>query len=161
VRLAVQPDSGLWRRRVDAFARLADVVKLSDEDLRLLRPGAEPAAVASQWLLAGAALVIVTHGAAGAEAFSAAGRVAVPGRPVNVAATAGDAVGAGDAFQAALIAALAERGVRDRRGLDALDREAIADLLAFANAAGAIACTRRGADLPRRADLPPLPMEVS
>jgi fructokinase len=157
VRLAVQPDAALWRRRVDAFVRLADLVKLSDEDLRLLRPGADPSALASEWLRAGAGLVVLTRGAAGAEAFSAAGRVTVPGRPVSITDTVGD----GDAFQAALIAGLAERGIRDRRALAALDREVIADLLAFANAAGAIACTRQGADLPRRVDLPPLLMEVS
>ena len=171
VRLAVQPDAALWRGRVDAFCRLADVVKLSDEDLRLLRPGSDcggdAASVASEWLRAGAGLVIVTRGAAGAEAFSATGRVPVPGdrapgRP-HAAALAADAdtVGAGDAFQAALIVWLAEHDVRDRRALDALGRGAVADLLAFANAAGAMACTRRGADLPRRADLPPLSLEVS
>jgi fructokinase len=157
VRRAVQPDAVLWRDRIDAFCRLADVVKLSDEDLRQLRPGADPASVASEWLQAGAGLVIVTRGAAGADAFAAAGRVAAPSRTVAVV----DTVGAGDAFQAALIAWLAERGVRDRRALDALGDEAIADLLAFANTAGAIACTRRGAHLPRRAELAPLPMEVS
>ncbi len=157
VRLAVQPDAALWRRRVDAFCRLADLVKLSDEDLRLLYPGATAAAVAREWLRNGASLVVVTKGAAGAEAFSAAGRVRVAGRRVQVA----DTVGAGDAFQAALIGALAERSMRDRRALVALDREAIAGLLDFANAAAAIACTRRGADLARRVELPPLPMEVA
>jgi fructokinase len=157
VRLAAEPDAALWRRRVETFCRLADVVKLSHEDLALLRPGADAASAAAEWLRAGVGLVIVTRGAAGAEAFSPAGRVAVAARAVPVA----DTVGAGDAFQAALVAGLAERGVRDRRALDGLGREAVAELLAFANAAAAIACTRRGADPPRRADLPPLPMEVS
>ena len=161
VRLGIQPNAALWRWRVEAFCRLADVVKLSDEDLRLLRPdteaGATAATLASDWLRAGASLVVLTKGAAGAEAFSAAGHVSVPARAVAVV----DTVGAGDAFQAALITGLAALGVRDRRALDALGPEAIAALLARANAAAAVACTRRGADMPRAADLPPCPMEVS
>lgn len=157
VRLGVQPDAALWRRRIDAFCRLADVVKLSSEDLALLYPGANADTIARKWLDAGVALVIVTRGAAGAEAFSPAGHVAVAARDVSVT----DTVGAGDVFQAALIAGLAERGVRDRGALDGLGGAEIAGLLDHANAAAAIACTRRGAEPPYRDELPPMSMEVT
>ncbi|SMF29547.1 fructokinase [Tistlia consotensis] len=157
VRLTVEPDTGLWRDRVDRFLRLSDLVKVSDEDLALLYPGTGAAEIAGHWLSAGAGLVVVTRGAEGAEAFSAAGRVAMPGRPVAVV----DTVGAGDTFQAALIAGLAEAGVRRRAALDALDREQVGRLLDFAVGAAAITCTRRGADLPRRAELPSLAEEIT
>ena len=91
----------------------------------------------------------------GAEAFSAAGRVPVPGRLVAVA----DTVGAGDTFQAALIAALAERDLRTRAALDDLDTATLSRVLDFAVGAAALTCTRRGADLPRRSDIPALDPE--
>jgi fructokinase len=156
VRLGVEPDAELWRRRIDAFCRMADLVKLSIEDLHHLYPGAEPGPMARAWLEAGAGLVVVTRGAAGAEAFAPGAHVAVAGREVPVA----DTVGAGDAFQAALIAGLAEQGVRDRVALDRLGRAPLAALIGHANTAAAIACTRRGAELAYRAELPPLSMEV-
>lgn len=152
VRPTVEPDLGVWRERLEGFLRHADLVKVSDEDLGLLYPGAGVDAVAARWRADGAAVVVVTRGDRGAEAFAPAGRIEVPGRPVQVA----DTVGAGDTFQAALIAGLAELGVRDRAGLAAMDRRGLEGLLGFATEAAAITCSRRGADLPRRAELPAL-----
>jgi fructokinase len=65
-----------------------------------------------------------------------------------------DTVGAGDTFQAALLTALAERALLSRPALAALQRDALAAVLAFAAQAAAITCSRRGADLPRRGELP-------
>jgi len=152
VRLNIEPDATHWRARIERFVRHADLVKVSDEDLGLLYPGEEPAKVAENWRSLGASLVIVTRGARGAETFSAAGHVPVPGRLVTVA----DTVGAGDTFQAALITALAERGLTTRPALESLDSDTIARILEFAVNAAAITCTRRGADLPQRSDLPGL-----
>ncbi len=149
VRLNVEPRVALWRGRVERFLRLAEVVKVSDEDLDLLYPGEEPSQIAERWRHLGASLVVITRGAEGAEAFSAKGRVAVAGRKVRVV----DTVGAGDSFQAALIAALAERGCKDRAALAALDRGDLVSLLDFAMEAAALTCTRRGADLPKGRDL--------
>lgn len=149
VRLNVEADTGLWRSRIDRLVRCSDLVKVSDEDLGLLYPGAITQEIAADWLRAGVGLVVITRGASGAEAHTDAGRIAVPGRTVRVA----DTVGAGDAFQAALIAGLAERGARTRNELDALAPSQIVEVVCFAVAAAAITCTRRGADFPRRAEL--------
>lgn len=146
VRLNVVPDRDLWRARVEAAVRSSDVVKASSEDLGLLYPGATGADIAARWRAAGAGLVIVTRGPDGAEAFSATGRVELPGRRVDVT----DTTGAGDSFQAALIAGLAERRITGRRQLDALDADTITAMVGFAIDAAAITCSRRGADLPRR-----------
>ncbi|MEM6942385.1 MAG: PfkB family carbohydrate kinase, partial [Pseudomonadota bacterium] len=149
VRLSVEPDVAHWRRRIDRLVEHSDLVKVSDEDLALLYPGEAPARAAARWLTMGAALVVLTRGAVGAEAFSAAGHVRVLGRAVTVA----DTVGAGDSFQAALIATLAERGLRERAAIQQLDASTLTSILDFATRAAALTCTRRGADLPRRADL--------
>ncbi len=81
--------------------------------------------------------VVVTRGAAGAEAWTADGpRIAAPAFPVNAV----DTTGAGDAFHAGYLVAL-------------LEGRRLAERLAFANATAALACTAWGAQagLPRRA----------
>ncbi|MCH2706181.1 hypothetical protein K3V71_14405, partial [Listeria monocytogenes] len=46
VRLDPPPDIDLWRRRVEAFASHAHLIKASEEDLALLYPGRAPGEVA-------------------------------------------------------------------------------------------------------------------
>ena len=64
-----------------------------------------------------------------------------------------DTVGAGDTFQAALIARLLRAAGGPKAGLAALDADSLRGLLAYAARAAAITCSRRGADLPRLAEL--------
>jgi fructokinase len=64
-----------------------------------------------------------------------------------------DTVGAGDTFQAALLTWLAEHDALNAVALAALDAAALGEALAFAARAAAITCSRRGADMPRRAEL--------
>ncbi|WP_107988491.1 carbohydrate kinase family protein [Breoghania corrubedonensis] len=149
VRLNVESDRELWRQRIDAFARHADVVKVSEEDLELLYPGECPAGIAARWRAAGVGLVIVTCGRAGVQAFGCGVMVEVEARRVQVV----DTVGAGDSFQAALIACLAECGMTTRAALDEIDSDRLANIICFAVEAAAVTCTRRGADLPHRAEL--------
>lgn len=150
VRLTAEPDIGVWRRRVSCFVSRSDLVKVSAEDLELLYPGIAVGEVAAAWRESGAEIVIVTRGAAGAEAFGGFRHVEMPVAPIEVV----DTVGAGDSFMAALIAGLAERRAVTRAGLVELGAEEVAELLAFAAGAAAITCSRRGADSPRRAELP-------
>jgi fructokinase len=149
IRLTVEPDVDVWRARVERFVGCADLVKVSAEDLSLLHPGEDAASIAQHWHDLGAVLIIVTKGAAGAEVFGPTLRIAAPGLPVPVV----DTVGAGDSFIAALIAGLADRQVRTRPALEAQTDEDLAALLRDAIEASALTCGRRGADLPRRADL--------
>ncbi|SFI42138.1 carbohydrate kinase family protein [Albimonas pacifica] len=149
VRLTIEPEIGVWLARLESFLACADVVKVSDEDLGLLHPGRTIDEIAADWRAKGAALVVVTRGAQGAVAFGPAGRIEAPGRRVEVI----DTVGAGDTFQAALIAGLAERGATARAAVEALGADDVSALLDFAVRAAAVTCSRRGADLPRRAEL--------
>ena len=64
-----------------------------------------------------------------------------------------DTVGAGDTFQAALITWLAEHHALKGAALPALTTAQLADALGFAARAAAITCSRRGADMPRRAEV--------
>jgi fructokinase len=149
VRLNVEPSLARWREAIEWMAPRTDVLKVSDEDLDLLYPGAAPSELAAQWRVQGAGAVIVTRGAEGALAFVGSGTLEVAPAPVTVI----DTVGAGDTFQAAMLAALAEREALDPPAVRALPTTAWGEVLRFASRAAAITCGRRGADLPRRAEL--------
>lgn len=149
IRLNVEPDLARWRASLDALLPRTHLLKISDEDLALLWPGLAPQAFCEQALQRGVRLVVVTGGAQGAIGRTAAASVEVPAVTVKTV----DTVGAGDTFQAALLTWLAERGALAPEALAALDADALRSGLAFAARAAAITCSRRGADLPRRAEL--------
>ena len=150
VRLNVEPDLARWRTTVEAMAALSHIVKVSDEDLGLLYPDSVPAEVARRWMSRGVRLVVLTRGAQGSEAWTADSHAAETAMPVDVV----DAVGAGDTYQAALLTWLDEQQVLSVAGLEALDAKRLTTLLRFATRAAAITCSRRGADMPRREELP-------
>lgn len=145
VRLDPQPDIDLWRRRVEAFASHAHLIKASEEDLALLYPGRDPGEVARGWLNPRCRLVFVTHGGAGASVHCTHGSWS---RPADTALPLRDTVGAGDTFQAATLAYLRRLDADSPAGLAALSREAIDAMLAFAIRAAAVTCSRVGPDLP-------------
>ncbi len=150
VRLNVEPDVQRWRDTLAWMLPRTALLKVSDEDLGLLFPGVEAATLAQHWLERGVGLVVVTRGSQGAWAWTRQHHVATPPVPVQVV----DTVGAGDTFQAALLAALAEQGLLRREALALLTADELHAVLRFAAQAAAITCSRRGADLPRRAELP-------
>ncbi|MBB3951547.1 carbohydrate kinase family protein [Aureimonas jatrophae] len=155
IRSSVQPDLDIWRSRIGATVPFATLVKASDEDVEQVFPGRNHETVLADWIAAGVGMAIITLGEKGALAMSSGGATArVPGRSVVVA----DTVGAGDTFQAATLSRLAETNRLSRAALDGMSAQDLGELLDFAVRAAAVTCTRRGADLPRRADLglPPL-----
>jgi fructokinase len=150
VRLNVVPDLRPWRDMLEWMLPRADLLKISAEDLQLLLPGHAPATFAADALERGVGLVIVTRGAEGAEAWTRTASATVAATPCELV----DTVGAGDTFQAALLAWLAEHGALPPEALRALPAAALEAALDFAGRAAAITCSRRGADLPRRNELP-------
>ncbi len=150
IRPTIEPDMAVWRDRLDALLGCVDLLKISAEDADLLFPGAPHAALAREWIGRGVRLVVITRGGEGVAAFTAGIEALVPAVRVKVV----DTVGAGDTFQAALLAGLAELGRLDAAELGAIGAEELGHLLRFAARAAAITCARRGADLPRRAEIP-------
>ncbi|MCL1800943.1 MAG: carbohydrate kinase [Promicromonosporaceae bacterium] len=143
-RPSITPDVGVVRAQVEALVALADVVKVSDEDLAWYYPGVEPMVIARKWLGLGPRIVVVTLGGAGAigverQADGKVREIAVPGVPITVV----DTVGAGDTFMGALIAAL----------LDSNESQTLANAMEFAATAAAITCSRAGANPPTAAEL--------
>ncbi|CPR11580.1 kinase, PfkB family protein [Mycobacterium bohemicum DSM 44277] len=149
VRPSLITNADLARERIERFVERSDVVKVSDEDLRWLRPDDEPERTARTWLASGPAIVAVTMGGRGSIAFCAAGEARVPAAPSRVV----DTVGAGDAFMAGLLDALQELGLLGGGRRKALRAITLDELTAALNAAGlcsALTVARAGADLPGR-----------
>jgi fructokinase len=118
---------------------LADVVKVSDEELALLFGTEDPSLGAEMILAQGVRLVLVTLGAKGVFYRTSAMEGLVAGVPV----AAVDTTGAGDAFVGGLLYRLS----RPASGADPLARpqaELEADLR-FANAVAALCVQKRGA----------------
>ncbi|MBC3205272.1 carbohydrate kinase [Pseudomonas sp. SWRI111] len=150
VRLNPEPNIDLWRERIATLVKLADLIKVSDEDLSLLYPEQDPQNVIEGWLEHRCQLVFLTRGGDGASVFSRRhGTWSVPAASVNIA----DTVGAGDTFQAALITWLSEHALDSVEGVQQLAREQIDAMLRFAVQAAALTCSKTGPDLPYRHQL--------
>lgn len=149
----VRPGAGVardeYRSRVERLVADSDLVRASADDLAWLYPGVTPLDAARGWVGGGRRLVVVTYGGDGATGVTADSVVRVPAPAVAVV----DTVGAGDAFTAGLLVALAERGRLDRRLLAGLDAGELAACLAFAARVAAVTCGRDGADPPWRREI--------
>ncbi|MBD9701428.1 carbohydrate kinase [Streptomyces sp. ID01-12c] len=143
-----------YRERLPHWCALADILRLSEDDLALLLPGADPKEACDTWHVAGARLVVITLGGRGALASLDGHRVTVPTPAVNVV----DTVGAGDSFTAGLLHRLAALGHLGGR-LDRLNLEDTADACTFAARIAALTCSVSGAN-PPRADEAALEAEV-
>jgi fructokinase len=151
LRLNVEPNLARWHDTVTWMAQRVHLLKVSSEDLELLHPGVPIRQVVDSWLQQGVSVVVVTLGSEGALGFTRSDSIQVDVRPVPVI----DTVGAGDTFQAAILTWLAEQGLLSINALATLTAAQLQAGLEFAALAAAITCTRRGADMPRRQELPP------
>jgi fructokinase len=150
VRAGLVGDRSAAVTQVERFVAAANVVKASDEDLRLLYPSADPLEVLTGWSQQGPRLVVLTRGSEGCLAVQP-GRspVAVPGVAVPVV----DTIGAGDAFCAGLLSALADAEATTPASLASLAPSAVVTALQRAVTVSALTCTRAGADPPSRSEL--------
>lgn len=139
--------------KVRRVIELADVVKVSDEDVAWLTGVGWEAA--REWLELGPALVVVTRGGEGATAWTRDGRridVAAPGVEVV------DTVGAGDSFMGGLIDGLWGAGLLGadaRPALASASTETLTAILERCARIAAITVSRAGANPPGAAELAP------
>jgi len=135
LRLALWPDRAAAREGLLLAIEQAQLVKISDEELRFLTGSDDPSAARDQLWHDRLELMVVTLGSAGCVYFTPAGEGVVVG--FGVAAV--DATGAGDGFVAGLL-----QGIIADRGL-AGEPARLRELCRFANAVGALTTTERGA----------------
>jgi fructokinase len=153
LRPSATPDAGAQRRRVERQLGYAHVAKASSEDIGWLYPGETVSEVARRWLRLGPGLVVVTLGAEGAFGLSRGGtELTVPPVPADVR----DTIGAGDAFSAGLLDAMAGEDLLGPAGIAALPElggAQLGQLLTSAGIVAALTCERSGADPPRKAEV--------
>lgn len=136
-------DTAGHRARIDRMIAMSDIVKMSDEDLEWFgMPDMETAA--RTWLGQGPSLVVFTRGARGAIGFSREHTVEVDG----VAVTVADTVGAGDTFNAGILASLKRDNVLTKQAMKTLSAEAIGNALGLGARAAAVTVSRPGANPP-------------
>ncbi|MEU8453575.1 carbohydrate kinase family protein [Streptomyces griseoaurantiacus] len=148
VRTGLIADPDAYRARFRSWLPSVTLLKLSAEDAEWL--GGTP----REWLEAGPAAVVVTHGGDGLTAFvREPGGVdsvyVAPGEKVDVV----DTIGAGDTVNAALLHGLAARDALSTAALTGLGPEGWQRLLRFAARAAAVTCSRAGAEPPYAAEL--------
>lgn len=142
-------DEAAYRARIGRMMALADIVKLSDEDLHWLLGKGAAARLAREVLAMGPKLVCITEGAAGARGHTARGEVFVEGAAVEVA----DTVGAGDTFNAGVLAALDKAGALSKEAVADLDEASVRAALSLGCRAAAVTVSRPGADPPWASEL--------
>ncbi|RPF32655.1 carbohydrate kinase [Streptomyces sp. TLI_185] len=139
IRAGLIPDADAYRARFRSWLPSVSLLKMSEEDALWL--GGSP----REWLAAGPAAVVITHGGDGLSAFTRDGAVyPVPGEKVDVV----DTIGAGDTVNAALLHGLAAQDALSSEALLGLGAEGWTRLLRFAARAAAITCSRAGAEPP-------------
>ncbi|MCR5858822.1 carbohydrate kinase [Mesorhizobium sp. J428] len=143
------PDAAAHRARMMRMVAMADIVKLSDEDLAWFGESGSPDDIARRWLALGPKLVLVTRGGDGATGYTATATVKVPARRVDVV----DTVGAGDTFNAGVLAALHEKGLLTKIAIARLAEDDIRAALDLGVRAAAVTVSRAGANPPRREEL--------
>ncbi|GAA4314865.1 carbohydrate kinase [Streptomyces venetus] len=139
--LLVHPE--VYRARLSHWCGLADVLRLSEDDLELLLPGTPPEQACDTWHAAGARLVVITRGADGALASLDGERVQVRAVPTPVV----DTVGAGDSFTAGLLHHLGTHGLLGGRLTDLSLGDVEAACL-FAAQVAALTCSVAGPNPP-------------
>lgn len=143
------------RRTIEESVRLADLVKVSDEDIAWLCPGESEDDVLRGWAKLGPSVIVMTRGGEGAVVrVSRTGeQQALPAPHVDVV----DTVGAGDSFMAGLVSGLLDAGLLGGPESRArLQQAGLADVLPAverALATGALTVGRAGAHAPTRSDL--------
>ncbi len=142
-------DEERYRARIAAMMMAADIIKVSDEDLAWLAWHDNPADVPGQLLDAGAKIVCVTEGADGVTGHVAGGGVKVTADRVEVV----DTVGAGDTFNAGLLASLHEAGTLSKNGIANVSEAVLRDALTLGVRAAAVTVARAGANPPTREEL--------
>lgn len=133
-----------YRARIEGMIAKADIVKLSDEDLAWVMGEGDIATLARQILARGPKVVFITEGAKGARAITATQDRFVAAQKITVA----DTVGAGDTFNAGVLASLHAAGALTKARLSALSDAELDAALSLGTRAAAVTCSRPGANPP-------------
>lgn len=150
-RPALVDDVASYRVRLEAFFRIAHLIRMSEEDLKVIDPDITVADHAHRLFRSPTCrLVVVTLGERGSWGFTHSGQAREGGW---FAGEFADTVGAGDAMTAGLMTAIAERGALAPAALGELDEHALGEILHFGAVVAGLTCARAGANPPQRTEV--------
>ena len=135
--------------RIARMAKMSDIIKFSDEDLEWFGMEGDHDTLSAYWLNEGAKLVVITRGAEGATGYTKSFKVSVPSERVTVV----DTVGAGDTFDAGVLASLKMQGLLTKAQVVELSADAVRHALALGAKAAAVTVSRAGANPPFAAEI--------
>ena len=156
IRPSLLPDHGTALAQFERAARLATLVKLSDEDAAWLYPKLSITQVAARICDLGPASCVLTLGADGAYAQHHGRTTRVASYPVTVA----DTISAGDSFMASLITGLLTPARADRAA-GPIPLEKFQCMLDDAARSAALAVSKPGAAPPTSAEVAALPSQLA
>lgn len=143
-------DPEAYRARLSRLLPMAEIVKMSTDDLEWLHPDLSPEDAARAILATGPSLVLQTGGEAGARAIWAGETVSAPA----VRTTVADTIGAGDTFNAGVLASLDRQGLLSKSGIAAITSEQIRAALTLGAQAASVTVSRPGANPPWAHEMP-------
>lgn len=131
-------------KRLKRLIAHADIVKISDEDVKWMTGAQNFKAVAKSWLKSGAKVVAITQGGEGCHVFTKTLSFSLEAPKVKVA----DTVGAGDTFTAGFLTSLHRAGRLTKKSVATLDEASLRAAAIFAMRCAAVTVSRPGADPP-------------
>ena len=150
IRAGFITDADAHRARIKRMIAMADIVKVSDEDLDWIAESADPSETIAAWLKSGAKVVTVTRGADGVDAFTSRGKTYAQSQRVTVV----DTIGAGDTFNAGFLDGLRLKGALTKAGVANLSEADLVFALNRGAAAAAVTVSRAGANPPWLSEMP-------
>ncbi|XOQ14303.1 MAG: PfkB domain-containing protein [Shouchella clausii] len=140
VRLPLWNSSQECRNTILGFIPMSHIVKVSDEELEFITGIADEQKAIASFFTGNVKLVVFTKGSQGADIYVQNNKYSSIGYSVQVE----DTTGAGDAFIGGFLYQLLNRNV-NQDNLENTVKDFHKDILAFANASGALTTTGKGA----------------
>ena len=140
LRPALWSDEVAMIKAVKEFLPLADILKISDEELEPITGKQDISEGLEELFQGNVKLVLYTEGAKGARAYTKNTQVSVAGRKVNAI----DSTGAGDGFIGAFLYCLFQDGIKAEQ-LAHLSQDCLRKYLEFANVFSSFSVQRKGA----------------
>lgn len=146
IRPSIISDEKAYRARINRMIAIADIIKVSDEDLDWLVPGgADIAEKVIRLRQPANQLIIVTRGSNSCLAFGASGLLAE--QKIEKSEVV-DTVGAGDTFNSGILASLCEQNILNKKAIADLSVVQVTEALTYGARVAAVTVSRAGANSP-------------
>ena len=149
IRTDVIQDAAMHRGRINRMIAMADIVKVSDEDLDWIADGKPTNDLINMWLDGATSVVLLTEGSKGVTAYTRNGSIKHPA--INTVVV--DTIGAGDTFNAGFLTGLQRSQLLTKNHLNNVSVEDLKPALQLAVKVAAHTVSKAGANPPWMAEL--------